>query len=79
MKKQKFSLQVRMCLSVGLMIQSISIILNHYLLLHDILRGLMQGLSIGLIAFALLKQNKDRNQLCRNQYRRFKGVSKQLR
>ncbi len=65
MKKQKFTLQVRLLLIIGLLMQSISLLIGQYFMMSDFLRGLLQGLSLALIIMALIKQKKNNKYFCR--------------
>jgi len=78
MKKQKFTLQVRLLLIIGLLTQSICLLFGQYFMMSDFLRGLLQGLGLALMIMALVKQRRNNKYFCRSRkeeaYQRLKAV-----
>jgi len=66
MKKQKFTLQVRLLLIIGLLTQSICLLFGQYFMMSDFLRGLLQGLGLALMIMALIKQRRNNKYFCRS-------------
>ncbi len=66
MKKQKFTLQVRLLLIIGLLTQSICLLFGQYFMMSDFLRGLLQGLGLALMIMALVKQRRNNKYFCRS-------------
>jgi len=66
MKKQKFTLKVRLLLIIGLLTQSICLLFGQYFMMSDFLTGLLQGLGLALMIMALVKQRRNNKYFCRS-------------